>query len=158
MKHTELRKLIEYVLDPFDLYSKDVEELLILTAAVETDGCKYAIQKGYSIEELQHKNFALGFFQTEKITAMDLNDRYKQRYSVKLLKNGYPQQFNFKHLYTDIRLMILFARFKYLDSPEPIPDRSNISEIYRYYKDNYNSSKGASRKEPSVKKYLEYIK
>ena len=108
--------------------------------------------KGYSIDEVQFKNFALGFFQTEKITAMDLNDRYKGRYYYT------PRPFNFSHLYFNIELQILFARFKYLDSPEPIPDRTNISEVYRYYKDNYNSSKGASRKEPSIKKYLEYIK
>ena len=151
MKSTELRKLIKYVLTPFNLYSEDVEELLIFTAAVESEG-RYVIQKGYSIEEIPHKNFALGFFQTEKITAMDLNERYKGRYYYT------PRPFNFSHLYFNIELMILFARFKYLDCPDPLPDKSDTHGIYTYYKNNYNSSKGASKREESLTKYVRYIK
>ena len=151
MKASELRKLIKYVLTPFNLYSEDVEELLIFTAAVESEG-RYVIQKGYSIDEVPHKNFALGFFQTEKNTAMDLNDRYKGRYYYT------PRPFNFSHLYFNIELMILFARFKYLDCPDPIPDKNDINAIWHYYKDNYNSSKGASEKEKSLRKYVDYIK
>jgi len=81
MNKDHLRELISRVLEQLDLYSRDAVELLMLTAAAESNLGEYLRQVG--------RGPALGIFQMEPSTETDIWYNYL-RYRSELALRMYP--------------------------------------------------------------------
>ncbi len=86
MDKTQLRELIQVVLKEYDLYSRDAEELLMLTAATESNLGYYIKQKGGGP--------ALGIFQCEPDTLewADIKIKKRRKKCLKLAQELYKEK------------------------------------------------------------------
>jgi hypothetical protein len=131
----QFRDLTERVLKRYNLHSEAAVALLLGTAATESDFGTFLRQKGGGP--------ALGVFQMEPATFLDLKRRYGERFPY--LWNYQPFQ-----LETNLELAILTARCKYMDDPAPLPDADNVVGMAKVYKKWFNSVLGKG----SVEKFL----
>lgn len=154
MNKYQFKKLIIETLTEYDLpYSDNVIELLMLTASQETHLGKY-------IEQLNN-GIALGVFQCEPNTYMD-NLTYihrKATYSDKWLRilEDLPKDlngFNRTMFKGNLIMQILMCRVHYYRVKEHIP--TDIEDIARYYKQYYNTYKGAATEKEALTNYKEY--
>lgn len=135
---TQFRELIERVLKENNLYSESAVNLLMGTAAVESDFGTYL---------RQINGPALSPFQIEPATYLWLSDKYWERFPVgKAAEN----------LEWDLRLAILVARLKYLSIPEPLPEANDIPALARYWKKYYNTYLGAGTEAGFIRAYQKY--
>lgn len=150
---TQFRELIiKSTLNDLMLYSKDAEELLVFTCAVESNGGTYLKQL---------KGPALGIYQMEPQTYNDLwqnNLRNDGRLMLILFSN-----FNISNVPSedcmiyDLRFATAMARLFYKRIPEKLPAFDNVDAIWSYYKRYYNTANGAAQKEYSIRKYHNFI-
>lgn len=151
---TQLRGLIiKPALDDLVMYSEQAEELLVFTCAVESNGGTYL---------KQIHGDALGIYQMEPTTYNDLWENYIKN------KTGLLFQllscFNVTRMPTedrmiyDLRYATAMARIHYKRFSKCLPLADDISGIWDYYKTFYNTEAGKAQREPSINKYLEFIK
>ena len=147
----QLRKMIEETL--FDLedltgvkYSDNARELLMMTAAVESDLGTFWYQQGGGP--------ALGIFQMEPATYDDIFRNYI-RYRNKLEDFFIGEVSGYIALMYDLRHQILMARIHYLRVPEALPT-TDLSSMAGYWKKYYNTEKGAGTVSKAVDKYRAY--
>lgn len=146
MISSDLRRIIQSVLKPIGLYSADAEELLVLTAAVESKGGKYLYQI---------KGPARGIFQMEPRTEQCIIDNYL-RYKEEL-DDKVKQYITGKNdLVTNLAYQIIMARIHYLRVPAPLPDRNDVEAMAKYWKQYYNTPKGKGTVEKAIGEYYEY--
>lgn len=148
----QLRGLIVDVLKEVDLYSEDAVELLMLTAAVESD-------LGSAIEQYGNGP-ALGIFQMEIDTCRDIENnwlRFKDdhfQWRVKTFDNHGDLAINLKG---NIPFQIVRARLHYLRKPDPLPNHRDVEAMARYWKKHYNTVYGKGTVTKAIESYGEYV-
>ncbi len=146
-----LRTLIQTTLTPLMLYSADAEELLMATAANESNLGEYRTQAP--------SGPARGIFQME---GEDFNDIWVNflhwkpglAHQISDLNNG---QGTVDDLVNNDAYAIAMARVQYLRYPEAIPSASNIEAIWALYKKRYNSPQGAATHDVFMAKYKKFV-
>lgn len=126
-----LRELIQHTLQPINLYTPDVEELLMATFANESHCGEY---------RQQISGPALGIGQCEPNTYHDIWINFLQYHKilyVETIENGLIPPAT--TLIFDDPLAIKIARIQYLRSPLPIPPATDIEAIWTMYKQVYNA-------------------
>ena len=148
MTAQELRLLIQQTLTPLGLYSTDVEELLMFTAAQESHLGEYRVQLGGGP--------ARGIFQMETRTCVDIWQNFLSYH-----KNLYTLIVNIGATCTELEnndpYAICMARVQYLRFPESIPDCGDLEAIWALYKLRYNTPGGAATKEEAMANYNKYV-
>ena len=137
----ELRVMIWETLYPLRLWSRDAEELLLLTCAVESDFGKY---------RRQIRGPARGIFQIEPATFDWLKEKYLKRV---------PQisEAQCDDMVSDDRLAIIMCRLRYLAVPDPLPDADDPFALASYWKQHYNTPKGKGTVQKAIQKYRGYV-
>lgn len=150
----QFRQLIVIpALSNLQLYSKDAEELLVFTCAVESNGGTYIKQVNGP---------AVGIYQCEPNTHNDMWRNYI------LYKNNFVTQLalNFNvnaipdisRLMSDLSYATAICRLHYARTKERIPNCTDVNAMWEYYKKYYNTPKGAAEKEPSIQKYYDFLR
>jgi len=138
--------LREYVIRPtlkfIGHYSESAEELLMLTAAAESECGRYLHQVGGP---------ALGVFQMEPTTHDDIWANWLEykalRDTVSLLGT------KGRELPGNLYYATAMARCHYLRVSEALPNPIDTEAVARYWKRYYNTSKGAGTVAEAVEKY-----
>lgn len=149
-------QLRTYIIAPalasLQLYSKDAEELLVFTCAVESDGGTYVQQKNGP---------AVGIYQCEPNTHNDIWRNYILRRNQLVTQlamnfnvNGVPDA---RRLVTDLAYATAICRIHYLRISDKIPSCTDVDAIWAYYKKFYNTEKGKAKKEASIQKYTAFL-
>ena len=143
MNDEDLRQLIKDTLTPLNLYSKDVEELLIFTSATESHCGEYRHQENGP---------ALGIFQMEPASHNDLWLNFICYH--KTLADAYTE--NVANLQFDDHYAIFMARCQYLRHSDPIPNSGDVDAIWACYKKLWNTELGAAIQSQSIECYRKY--
>lgn len=158
MKINNMRRLIREVLEPIGMYSVNAEELLVLTAAVESLGGDYLYQT---------KGPARGFFQMEPETEKDIIRNYVFYKSELREVLSRFIQFNvdgsWKHkvanpLTYNLEYQVIMTRIHYLRRIAPIPMYNDIKGLAKYWKEHYNTKLGKGTVEGAIEKYINYVR
>jgi len=155
----QLRGLVKETLQEVELYSKSAEELLMLTAAVESNLGEY-------IEQV--KGPALGIFQMEPATHNDIMDRWleyapkKVRDNVAKFLDKYMGNISSDEdedvMQYNLKYAILLARLRYYLVPHALPPHDDIEALAAYWKQYYNTKYGKGTVAKAVEKYNRYVK
>lgn len=118
-------------------------ELLLLTAAAESDFGTYLYQKSGP---------AKGLFQIEPDTHNSIHANYFHR--------RFPlfRQKEHDALIYDLQYQVIVARGIYADKTETLPSEKNIKGLAMYHKKHWNTYLGDADPENTVAKYLKYVK
>jgi hypothetical protein len=138
------------------LYSPDALQLLVGTAAQETQLGTYIAQIGIGT------NGGLGIYQCEKPTYNDIWDNVVQnnvamRAKIKLYL-GYDGKPSHLRLISDIALATVIARLHYYRVGESLPSGKNVEAMARYWKKYYNTRLGKGTEEQFIQNYDKYIR
>jgi len=149
----QLRELIiKPALDDLQLYSDNAIELLLFTIAAESDGGTYL---------KQIKGSALGIYQIEPATYMDMWQRYLRSRGDIIMKLSMNFQVttipSADRLVYDLRYATAMARLIYLRIKEPLPDAKDIDGLWKYYKEHYNTPLGKATRSKAVRKYHLFV-
>lgn len=138
--YTEFKGQIEKTLAEFHLNDPAAVELLLGTAAIESDFGTYLHQI---------RGPAEGPFQMEPATFL---------YLKKLFVKDYPAIGNFQaeDMQHNLRAAIIMARLKYRSIKAPLPDADDLPGLAAYYKKWYNTPLGAATPAKFIAKYKEY--
>src|SRR3990167_2960567 len=129
------------------LWSPEAEELLMLTAAQES-------QLGTYIKQLNGPD--LGVYQIEPLTHTDIW-RYVNTQPHLRIKLPWPYQQDSSRLIVDLEYATVMARLKYLMVPAKIPPADQVSQLAAYWKKWYNTPMGAGRVSDAVINYHRYV-
>lgn len=159
MTPDQLRILIRYVLKKLGWYSSDAVELLMLTAAAESNLGQYIYQVGGP---------ALGIYQMEPTTHDDIWDNYlsyNQSVADKIHQfaiTGHLYDYDIKghgpeaeQMAGNLYYSTAMARALYRRFPEALPNGDDVASMARYYKRYWNTHLGASEVDKTIKKYRE---
>ena len=144
--------ILQPALNLIGLYSPDAEELLVATMAQETLGGTYLTQVNGP---------ALGIYQMEK-------ENYDKLWQVnisqdpalaRLILNGcqYIQRPPAEHMVWNLYLATMMARVYYHKINKPLPKANSLQDIWLYYKEWWNSSKGAATQDEFYANYHRFI-
>ena len=148
MKVSNLRRLIREVLEPFELWSQDAEELLVLTAAAESLGGVYLYQD---------KGPAKGFWQMEPATEKDIIENFiKKKPEYVVMYNGIKAE-GIDNLAHNLAYQVFMARLHYRRIKTSLPSSSSPTELAMYWKSHYNTRLGKGTVEGALKKYNDYL-
>lgn len=147
----ELRKIIQDALKPLNLYSVDVEELLMATCAQESHLGTY---------RRQINGPALGIYQMEPATFSDIQTNYLEYHpslhaEIAALASTCPPRPI--ELVTNDAFATAMARILYLRAPEAIPPATDLGKIFWLYKLRWNTPLGAATQEQFVENYNKYV-
>lgn len=153
INHKQLRELVIYpTLMQMNMYSKEAEELLIFTCAVESEG-------GYYLKQIN--GAALGIYQMEPATYNDIWENYiKKEHSLWQsisLTFGLHRVPDESRLAVDLEFATLLCRLHYRRVQETLPLADNVDLIWQYYKQYYNTEKGKAEKDKSILAYHNFI-
>ena len=138
----QFRDLITKTLAEIGLNSPAAVNLLLGTAAQESAFGTHLVQLGGGP--------ARGAFQMEPATF----DWLREKFSAK------PYAFSIRKcedLVHDLRLAIITCRLRYYVVPKPLPDADDIPALAAYWKQWYNSPRGAGTIEEFIKNYRKYL-
>ena len=150
MDSNQLRLAIKVILTDLEVTtgipcSDSAIELLMLTAAVETNCGEYIFQIG--------EGPARGIFQMEPATEKDIWENYIRYKDYRLaLYNKYTNSLLAYHL----DYAIVMTRIHYLRVKEPLPEADDIDGLANYWKEYYNTSAGKGTRAEARRKYLKY--
>jgi len=136
---SQFKSLIEEVLKEFSLYSEAAVNLLLGTAAQESQFGTYLKQLG--------NGPALGIFQMERPTFNWLKNVYEKKYPIG----------NFEELKYNLKQAILLCRLRYKVMPEPLPAHDDLPGMAVYWKKYYNTQLGAGTIEEFKKNYKKFV-
>ena len=136
-------------LEPEIPYSKEAEELIMLTAATESNLGEY-------LEQV--KGPAQGVFQVEPATHEDIWDnylKYKPALQKKILSFGTigVSQYDLRY---NLIYQTAICRVHYYRSKKPLPTMDPVS-LATVWKSTYNSSLGKGTVAHAVEKYKKYV-
>ena len=144
--------IVKSSLNDLLLYSKDAEELMIFTCAVESLGGTYIRQV---------KGPALGIYQMEPTTHNDIWQNYihgQAPLCMRLFSNfdivRTPSE---SRLIYDLRYATAMTRIFYARIYDALPPSDDENAIWEYYKKYYNTVEGAATKDESIKKYHDFV-
>ena len=146
-KH-DVRDLIEETLKEANLFSREAVELLMLTAAVESQMGTYLKQRGGGP--------AKGIFQMEPATHDDIWNNFIQ-FRPKIaeyLTGDYEVAYAPDEMVWNLKYAIIMARIHYLRVSSPIP--RDIDDMAAYWKKYYNTYKGKGSIEKAITAYKIY--
>lgn len=145
--------IVKSSLNDLLLYSKEAEELMVFTCAVESEGGTYLHQVNGP---------ALGIYQMEPGTHNDIWQNYiynNGSLTLRLFSNfdigSMPSE---ARMIYDLRYATAMARLHYRRVKSPLPLSNNVDAIWDYYKQFYNTPKGKAEKEESIKKYNDFVR
>lgn len=150
----QLRELIRETLESVGLYSRSAEELLILTAAAESNMGEYIRQV---------RGPARGIFQMEPATFRDIMERWLPtrhrdlRDKVAAFESTFIGMRSPDTLVYNLKYAILLARLHYIKIPEPLPRHDDLHGLAAYWKKYYNTHLGAGTVAGAIKKYERYV-
>jgi len=150
MNKEQLRELIDETLKEIGLHSKDAVNLLMGTCAQESHLGEYI---------KQIKGPALGIFQMEPATFVDIIDNYLYYHPVKrmakIIAVCKASHISPEDLRWNLKLSICFARIHYLRVPEKLPN--SIEGYAAYWKKYYNTYLGAGTEEEFIHNYKRFV-
>lgn len=154
MNSSQLRDLIiKPALSDLVMLSDNAIELMMFTCAVESLGGTY-------LKQLTGP--ALGIYQMEPATYNDIWQNYianNSKLLLVLLSNfGCHNMSSEDRLVYDLRFATAMTRIHYARVPQALPLKDDIEAMWDYYKEHYNSSRGAAEKAQSIQKYYTFIK
>lgn len=145
----QLRRLIRETLQPIGLYSLPAEELLMLTAAVESNLGHYIYQV---------RGPARGIFQMEPTTEKCLWDNFIKYKSEELQEDiSEYDTIDEDDLSYNLAYQVIMARMHYLRVPKPLPRSHDRRALAQYWKDHYNTHLGRGTVEKALTKYGRYV-
>jgi len=152
LKPDYLRGVIQQTLKPINLWTVDVEELLMATAANESNLGEYRTQAPHGP--------ARGVFQMEGEDFNDIWSNFLVYHSV--LSNQVMSYNNgikgtVDDLVNNDPYAVVMARVHYLRKPGVIPPATDIEGIWSYYKQWYNTPKGAAQHDEFILKYKKFV-
>ncbi len=140
-------------LSDLQLYSKDAEELLVFTCAVESNGGTYLHQVNGP---------AVGIYQIEPNTYTHIWINHIAKHTplqmMLALKFNIPKMVPVEVMATDLRFATAMARLFYARFKDPLPKHDDIDGIWDYYKRYYNTSLGKAVKGKSIEAYKAFLK
>jgi hypothetical protein len=139
------------VLKVLDLYSDSAVNLLMGTAAVESNLGEYITQIGGP---------ARGVFQMEPATHDDIVKHYlhyKPDLVEKIKEATGVNSLDSRHLTGNLYYAAAFARIHYLRVPKPLPNAGDLIELASYWKDYYNTKYGKGTTAKFINKYERYV-
>jgi len=152
---TQLRRLISETLTEVGLHSDSAVELLMLTAAAESNLGDYIAQA---------KGPAVGIFQMEPATYDDIYAswfRYRPEGFKEVIANFVNRyvgtQRDSRTMRYNLKYAILMARLHYLRKKAPLP-ANEPGALAEYYKMHYNTPLGKGTVDKAVTKYELYCK
>lgn len=131
----EIREIIGSTLEILGLDSEDASSLIYRTGMAES-GYRALRQRGGP---------ALGFFQCELATAIDIWDNYvmyRPKYRDKLFQLGFNDSNLEFCLLSNIGLQVAFCRLHYRRVPTKLPKSDNLNSQAKYWKTHYNTVAG----------------
>jgi len=150
-----IKPTLEYMGGHYD--SKNARMLLLATAAIES-------KCGYYIKQVGGP--ALGIWQMEPATHDDIwnncdalrhtsfQDCIDHLTDEVVWTESHQTTFEHFNLITNPMYACAMARLKYSMDPKPLPDHTNIRQVYDYYKRIYNTPLGASTYEKFKQAWL----
>lgn len=145
--------VIEPTLKSLDLYSKAAVNLLLGTAAVESNMGQYLVQI---------RGPARGIYQMEPATHDDiwdnfLNFRADLGMGIKDFTDTTIRPVLADEMIGNLYYATAMARVHYLRVKEPLPHPDNIGGLASYWKKYYNTPEGRGRTSDFVKSFYQYI-
>ena len=140
-----IKKIIKLALQHLDLDSEDARSLIYRTGKAES-GYNTLIQYGGGP--------ALGFFQMEPNTALDIWDNYvmyRPKYREKLYALGFDDGALKFCLLSNIGLQAALCRLHYRRVPSALPKADNLKAQAKYWKKFYNTEAGKG----TIKHFME---
>lgn len=145
--------IIQPTLHDLVMNSKDAEELLVFTCAVESLGGTYIKQEGGP---------AIGIYQIEPRTYNDLwqNYIYKRPQLCLILASNFQAHLmpDEQRLIYDLRFATAMARIFYLRVKEELPPANDLDAIWNFYKTHYNTSKGSAIQANATFLYHQFLR
>ncbi len=155
-------QLKDYILNPvlnnLNLHSDSAVNLMLGTAAQETQLGKYVRQMGYNIED---KGGAFGIYQIELKTCEDtlsyLNNNYPKLFDK--VENSIIQMHSLEsNLITNLYFQTAIARCLYYSIKVPLPHADNIEGLADYWNKYYNRNPEKGTNEEFILNYEKYVK
>ena len=140
-----IKKIIKLALQHLDLDSEDARNLIYRTGKAES---------GYKTLQQYGGGPALGFFQMEPNTALDIWNNYvmyRPKYRDKLYSLGFDDGTLEFCLLSNIGLQAAFCRLHYRRVPSALPSMDNLENQAKYWKKYYISDLGKG----TVKHFME---
>ena len=140
-----VKRIIKLALEHLDLDSEDARSLIYKTGKVES---------GYRTLQQYGGGPALGFFQMEPNTAIDIWDNYvmyRPKYSEKLYALGFDDGALKFCLLSNIGLQAALCRLHYRRVPSALPKADNLKAQAKYWKKFYNTEAGKG----TIKHFME---
>ena len=140
-----IKKIIKLALQHLDLDSEDAREMLYVTGKAES---------GYKTLQQYGGGPALGFFQMEPNTAIDIWDNYvmyRPKYRDKLYAIGFDEGALEFCLLSNLGLQAAFCRLHYRRVPSALPKSDNLTAQAAYWKKYYNTHLGKG----TIKHFME---
>lgn len=149
-KSTDLRQLIRTVLQPIGLWSQNAEELLLATCAQESLFGTYRTQG--------NNGPARGIFQMEGEDHDDIWNNYlKYHNDLAADARGFSSTHTVDDLVMNDRYAVFMARVHYLRAPGALPDASDLTGLWNYYKAHYNTAGGAATESQFFEHYRRFV-
>ena len=140
-----IKNIIKLTLQHLDLDSEDARSLIYRTGKAES---------GYKTLQQYGGGPALGFFQMEPNTALDIWNNYvmyRPKYRDKLYSLGFDDGALEFCLLSNIGLQAAFCRLHYRRVPSALPKVNNLKGQAIYWKENYYTNLGKG----TIKHFLE---
>ena len=140
-----IKKIIKLVLQHLGLDSEDARSLIYRTGKAES---------GYKTLQQYGGGPALGFFQMEPNTAIDIWDNYvmyRPKYRDKLYALGFDEGTLEFCLLSNIGVQAALCRLHYRRVPSALPKAGDLNSQAKYWKKYYNTELGKG----TVKHFME---
>jgi len=152
------KHIVDPTLKKLDMYSPAASNLMIGTALQESL-LMFLRQKGggpgtglYQMEPRWHREFWERYVWPRGRMA----DLF---YPIVRVRDLSPDVMDYldRKLETDLEYQTAIARMYYWQFPEPLPAADDISGLARYWKQYWNTERGAGRTEQFIHRYITYI-
>ena len=141
----QIKEIIEWGLKEMDLYSEDAVDLVYKTGNAET-GYRHLKQMG--------SGPAIGFWQVEPATLIDIMDnyvKYRPELEKRLKSLGFSRSDVETRVMSNIALQAVFCRLKYKRDKYALPKSSDLKGQAEYWKRVYNTHLGKG----TIKHFME---
>ena len=155
-----LEQLREYIVIPtlsnLGMYSKAAEQLVMGTITQESDGT-FLKQIGggpalgiIQMEPATHKDIWLNFLKYTDCLGGDIRELISAEADEAFDSRGYPDELE---LISNLKYAVAMCRVHYWRKPQSLPDANDINGLAEYWKEHYNTFKGAGTVAQFVKNF-----